>query len=219
MTFVSIPRPPLEEQYAAAVVETSLAGLATLDAFEPRADLQSLTEVLALGFESALPRVGRFGEGVFVGPLSAVIGMDLYRVYVVGLAEDGYPGRLHEDALLPDELRTVTDGELMSARERLDAKHRHLLAAFASAAHVTASFPRGDLRLARCPGCGFITNTPAAINPMCESEEYASSVFISSCLIAMIAPYTMPMTHSTITHVCHIPTPIGITGTTRRIKP
>jgi ATP-dependent helicase/DNAse subunit B len=137
---------PAEEQYAAAVVESSLAGLATLDAFEPRADLQSLTEVLALGFESALPRVGRFGEGVFVGPLSAVIGMDLDRVYVVGLAEDGYPGRLHEDALLPDELREVTDGELMSARERLDAKHRHLLAAFASAAHVTASFPRGDLR-------------------------------------------------------------------------
>jgi hypothetical protein len=85
---------PAEEQYAAAVVETSLAGLATLDAFEPRADLQSLTEVLALGFESALPRVGRFGEGVFVGPLSAAIGMHLDRVYVVGLGRGRLPRTL-----------------------------------------------------------------------------------------------------------------------------
>ena len=142
----SLKKLPQEEQYAAVVVEQSLRGLATLDTFEPTAALTGLIEVLSLELESALPRVGRFGEGIFVGPISASIGMDLDKLFVVGLAEDAYPGRLHEDALLNDKVRKATDGELEASRDRVDAKHRHLLAAFASAPDVTASFPRGDLR-------------------------------------------------------------------------
>jgi hypothetical protein len=65
---------------------------------------------------------------------------------VVGLAEDIVPGRLHEDALLPEGVRAQSDGELPSYRERLHAKHRQLLAALACAPRVVVSFPRGDLR-------------------------------------------------------------------------
>ena len=83
---------------------------------------------------------------MFVGPISAAIGLDLDVVYVLGLSEDVYPGRLHEDPLLPEAARTAAAGELAMSRDRLDAKHRHLLAAFASAGEVIASFPRGDLR-------------------------------------------------------------------------
>jgi ATP-dependent helicase/nuclease subunit B len=138
-------RLPSEEQYAAAAVEQTLRGLAGLDAFEPTAMLQRLREVLDLEVETALPRVGRFGEGVFVGPVSAAIGLDVDQTFVLGLAEDAYPGRLHEDALLPDRVRRLTD-KLDAAHERLDTKQRHLLAAFETAPYVTASFPRGDLR-------------------------------------------------------------------------
>ena len=67
-------------------------------------------------------------------------------MFVVGLSEDGYPGRLHEDALLNDTVRTATAGELQPVRARLDTQHRQLLAAFSAAPSVTASFPRGDLR-------------------------------------------------------------------------
>ena len=126
-------RLPVEEQYAAAVVEGILRSLAGLATFESEAELASLVDVLALELESALPRVGRFGEGVFVGPVSAAVGMDLDAVFVVGLAEDGFPGRLHEDALLSEAFREATAGELDRLRDRLDAKHRHLLAAFAAA--------------------------------------------------------------------------------------
>ena len=137
---------PAEEQYAAVVVEAGLRGLVGLADLGERGDLLLLVEVLTLELESALPRVGRYGEGVFVGPVSAVIGMDLDQVFVLGLSEDGYPGRLHEDALLNDTVRTASAGELVAVRDRLDAKHRHLLAAFDAAPDVTACFPRGDLR-------------------------------------------------------------------------
>ena len=137
---------PAEEQYAAVVVEASLRGLPSLAGFGTHADLALLIEVLSLELESALPRVGRYGEGVFIGPVSAAIGLDLDEIFILGLSEDSFPGRLHEDALLNDALREATAGELEPVRDRLDTKHRHLLAAFSAAPRVTASFPRGDLR-------------------------------------------------------------------------
>ncbi|WP_153504990.1 PD-(D/E)XK nuclease family protein [Cumulibacter manganitolerans] len=154
-TPAELTRLPLEEQYAAAVIERTVQGLAGLAAFESTTSLSQLVGVLVLELESALPRVGRFGEGVFVGPISAALGLDLDAAFVVGLAEDGFPGRLHEDALLNERLRSATEGELEEIRDRLDAKQRHLLAAFSSAPRVTASFPRGDLRRSteRLPSC------------------------------------------------------------------
>jgi ATP-dependent helicase/DNAse subunit B len=141
-----LTRLPPEEQYAAATVESTLRGLAGLDAFEQTADLRGLIDVLVAELESALPRVGRFGDGVLVAPMSAAIGLDVDVVYAVGLAEDSYPGRLHEDALLLERVRDRSLSELASYRDRLDAKHRHLLAAFDAAPRVVVSFPRGNLR-------------------------------------------------------------------------
>jgi ATP-dependent helicase/nuclease subunit B len=137
---------PPEEQYAAAAVESVLRSLPSLDAMGATASFRALRDVLELELENALPRVGRFGDGVLVAPVSTAIGLDVDVVYVLGLAEDVYPGRLHEDALLPEQVRDATQGELPSYRERVDSKHRHLLAAFASATRVVASYPRGDLR-------------------------------------------------------------------------
>ncbi len=140
-------RLPGEEQYAAAAVRTALRGLATLDELAVRASLTVLRDVLDLELRQSLPRVGTFGNGVLVAPLSASVGLDVDVVYVVGLAEDLYPGRLHTDALLPEAARQAADGGLALSRDRLDARHRHLLAAFAAGSReVVASFPRGDLR-------------------------------------------------------------------------
>ncbi len=136
-----------EEQYAAGTVTSLLQGLGSLDSVDTQASFQALRELLDLELAAALPRVGRFGEGVLVAPLSHAIGLDVDVVYVVGLAEDIYPGRLQEDALLPERVRAASGGELASYRERLHTRHRRLLAAFAAATQRTvASFPRGDLR-------------------------------------------------------------------------
>lgn len=137
---------PAEEQYAAVAVEQSLAGLAVLDELGAPADLDALRLTLATQLEDALPRVGRFGEGVLVAPLPAAVGLDVDRVVVLGLAESVYPGRLREDPLLPEPARAATAGQLVEHRERLDTQHRHLLAAFGAAPDVLATFPRGDLR-------------------------------------------------------------------------
>lgn len=135
-----------EEQYAAAVVQSTLRAVGELDGLEAGADLDLLVDVLTLELETARPRVGRFGEGVLVAPLSESIGLDADVVFVLGLAEDLSPGRLAEDALLPDSARLASDGELGSFRDALDARQRQLLAAFDTAPRVVASFPRGDLR-------------------------------------------------------------------------
>lgn len=136
---------PPDEQYATVVIQRVLQGLAGLDA-DAEADLFLLIEVLGLELESALPRVGRFGEGVYVGPLSSAVGLDLDDVFVVGLAEDAYPGRPRQDALLSDRVRAATEGELRTPQDRVDDQHRHFLTALQSGGRSTVSFARGDLR-------------------------------------------------------------------------
>jgi ATP-dependent helicase/DNAse subunit B len=137
---------PMEEQYAASVIERTLNGLAALDETGSTPTTKGLQEVLALELESALPRVGRFGEGILVAPVTHAIGLDLDVVYLVGLSEDLFPGQLRDDCLLPERIREMSAGQLRSIRAGEDRKQRSLLAAFASASRVVASFPRGDLR-------------------------------------------------------------------------
>lgn len=138
-----LQRVPVEEQYAAVVLTSTLHGLGGLD--EDEADLALLIEVLGLELEGALPRVGRFGDGVYVGPVSSAVGLELDAVFVLGLAEDAFPGQLPRDALLTDRVRAAS-GELRSMRDRLHDQRRGFLAALQSAPEVTVSFPRGDLR-------------------------------------------------------------------------
>ena len=138
---------PEEEQYAAVAVGQTLRGLTTLDALGAPASLATLRDVLEIELGQSLPRAGTFGTGVLVAPMSASIGLACDVVYLLGLSEDLYPGRLQEDALLPERVRAAAAPELAAARDRLDEKHRHLLAAvIAGSTRVVASFPRGDLR-------------------------------------------------------------------------
>lgn len=137
---------PEEEARAADKVRLTLAGLAGLGAIEEVADLDALRGTLELELGDDLPRYGRFGRGILVAPLSESIGLDADVVFTVGLADDLVPGRLDADALLSEEVRALTGGQLTPPRERIDRQHRHLLAAIAAAPRCVASFPRGDLR-------------------------------------------------------------------------
>ncbi|WP_097187133.1 PD-(D/E)XK nuclease family protein [Ornithinimicrobium cerasi] len=137
---------PPAEQHALVTVTAALSQLHALDSTPTTPSLTGVEEILGLELDGAPPRVGTFGRGVLVAPVEQAVGLDLDVVHVLGLAEDLCPGTLREDSLLPERARAATDGALRSTRRRADATHRALLAAFDSAAHVTASFPRGDLR-------------------------------------------------------------------------
>jgi ATP-dependent helicase/nuclease subunit B len=139
-------RLPEQEARAADAVARTLDGLSGLDAIEPAADLTLLALTLDLELAADLPRHGKVGDGVLVAPLSAAVGLDADVVFVLGLAEDLVPGRPAADALLPEEVRALAGGQLPLLRDRVDRRHRQVLAAFAAAPDVTASFPRGDLR-------------------------------------------------------------------------
>ncbi len=139
-------RMPEEERFASERLERLLDGLANLSTVEPDADLDTLRQVVELELADDLSRTGQFGTGVLVAPVSAAVGLDCDVVIVAGMSEGLYPGKQPVDALLPDPARAATGGALPQLRDHLDRRHRHLLAAFATADRVVASFPRGDLR-------------------------------------------------------------------------
>lgn len=130
---------------AYATLHSLLTGLSSLDAHSNPTGLASVRDVIGAQLEAAIPRTGKFGQGVFVGPVSQALGLDLDRIWVVGMSEDLYPGSQREDALLPEQVRDRTPG-LLSSADRIARSRHELEAALQTAALATVSFPRGDLR-------------------------------------------------------------------------
>ncbi|HEV7759538.1 MAG TPA: PD-(D/E)XK nuclease family protein [Acidimicrobiales bacterium] len=137
---------PDDERRAAERVEAALDRLVALDDIDGPADLEVFRRTLQLELDADLGRVGRFGEGVLVAPLSFAVGLDLDLVVVLGMAEGTLPSRVADDSLLPDRERLATGGELPLRRERVGRQHRQLHAALAAAERHVLCAPRGDLR-------------------------------------------------------------------------
>lgn len=137
---------PLTERKAAERVEAALDRLVGLDLIDEPNDLDVFQRTLELELDADLGRVGRFGEGILVAPLSFAVGLDLDLVVVLGMAEGTLPARVADDSLLPDRERRATDGELPLRREQIDRQRRQLHAALAGARTHVLCAPRGDLR-------------------------------------------------------------------------
>ena len=137
---------PPDEQRAADRVEAALERLASLDGIDDPPSLEVFRRTLELELDADLGRVGRFGEGVLVGPLSFAVGLDLDLVIVLGMAEGTLPAPVHDDSLLPDGERRLAGGELPLRRDRVGRQQRRLLAALAAADRHLLCAPRGDLR-------------------------------------------------------------------------
>jgi RecB family exonuclease len=138
---------PPEELKAAEAVNAALSRLATLDEIDAPPTLDVFRRTLALELEADLGRIGRFGEGVLVAPLSFAVGLDLDLVVVLGMAEGTLPGPVRDDSLLPDGERQQAAGELPLRRDRVGRDHRHLIAALSGADSHLLCAPRGDLRV------------------------------------------------------------------------
>jgi hypothetical protein len=137
---------PAAEQRAAERVDRALDRLGCLREVEGPVTLDVFARTLELELESDLGRVGRMGEGVFIGPVSMGVGLDLDLVVVLGLAEGVFPAAPRDDSLLPDRERAAADGELPLRSSFIERRHRELLAALAGASRHLLCVPRGDLR-------------------------------------------------------------------------
>ncbi len=137
---------PADEVKAADKIDAALDRLAGLDGIAGPATLDVFRRTLELELDADIGRVGRFGEGVLVGPLSFAVGLDLDLIVVLGMAEGTLPAPVRDDALLPDADRRRTGGQLDLRRERVGRDHRRVLAALAASGRHLLCLPRGDLR-------------------------------------------------------------------------
>jgi len=142
---------PVADQAAFELVESALSRLASLDELEPSPSRDTFVRALSGELDVPRARNGRFGEGVMYGPLATAVGHDLDAVFILGCAEGLCPSPRRDDAMLPDAVRALTDGELTLRSEHLAEQHRWFLAALASApdGQRVLTFARGDLRGSR----------------------------------------------------------------------
>lgn len=171
---------PTDEVDAAHRVEEALDRLAGLDALggsPPSIELfrRTLESELAV----ALRRVGRPGDGVFVGHVSAAAGMVFDRVAILGLSEGRFPLRRLEDSLLPDAEREAAAGHLQLRAHRVLDDRRDLLAAMAGADSTMFSHPRGDLRRS--------TDQPASRWLLTDAARLAGIAYMESDELANYA--------------------------------
>ena len=138
-----------DEEQALIEIQNTLTGLAALDDLDPDPDPATFRRALLAELDTAAPRTSRFGEGVLVGRIDAVIGLDLDVVYVVGMIEGVFPARPRDDALLPDAERIAAGDELPLRGTRATDAHRDYLAALAVAPERVVSYARGDQRRGR----------------------------------------------------------------------
>lgn len=151
---------PDTEQDAFVSVTEAIEALASLDELGHLADVSAFRSAVGQALEAPAGRVGRFGEGVMVGPLRQGRGLDLDAVWVLGLSEGFLPSGgsgggvlLEEDrqaalSAAPHDAQTTRTLDTREVRQERSAAA--LQSALASAArHRTLSWSRSELRSAR----------------------------------------------------------------------
>jgi ATP-dependent helicase/nuclease subunit B len=137
--------PETEIESHRAVTEAP-ESLSALNALRPQIDEAIFRRALERELEATAGRIGRFGEGVFIGRTVNAIGTDFDVIYLLGMRGGVAPLRGEDDPLLPDREREAA-GEAMSLRAgRATEYRRDYLAALASAPERVLLYPRADLR-------------------------------------------------------------------------
>ncbi len=130
-----------------------LSTLSELEAMDPvgPVDLQEVQLVLGPSLrELVIPPGSRRHGAVFVGPVTAARGLSFEIVFIPGLAERVFPGKIVEDSILSDSYRSQLSGSLPTRHERLEEERLGLRLAVGSAnKRVYLSYPRVDNQQAR----------------------------------------------------------------------
>ena len=182
---------PDVEHLAHEQLQRALDRLGGLDEIEPGTTLTVFRRTLELELDSGLGRVGSLGDGIFVGRVGQALGLDLDRLFVVGMAEGTLPARRRDDSLLPDHERAlVGDALQMRSAESLDEHRQYLAALAATGGERTLLFPRGDLRRSseRVPSRWLLDTATALAGRRHDSESFAAVVRDPDCGWATESP-------------------------------
>jgi RecB family exonuclease len=140
---------PDREREAYQAVLAAVDRLSELDRLGTTVTLDRFARAAAAELQGSTGTTGRYGEGVFVGPLPLLAGVDVDVVLVLGMAEGILPGRPGEDVLLPQPEREAVGGRLAITESRTDEQLRRYLTAVSGAQQRVLLFPRSDLRQTR----------------------------------------------------------------------
>ncbi|MBI2168807.1 MAG: PD-(D/E)XK nuclease family protein [Actinobacteria bacterium] len=140
---------PDHEIEAWRAVNQVLDALAVLDEIDPGPTVTRFRRALERALRVPAPRRRRFGEGVFVGPVSDAVGAAFDAVYVVGMVEGSFPTSGRPGALITDSDRELLEGALPGAAQRRLVQRLEWRAALASAPVSVCSVPATDPRAGR----------------------------------------------------------------------
>lgn len=137
---------PDDELQAHRTVVEILESLSALDDVRAETNEGTFRRALERELERPATRVGRFGDGVFIGRIGDAVGTDFDLVIVVGMAEGALPPRARDDPLLPDRERAAGGDDIPLRSRRTAEERRAYLAALACAPERILVYPRADLR-------------------------------------------------------------------------
>ncbi len=162
---------PERELDAARRVDDLLGELGSLDAFHATVDVTRFRGALDQALAAPAGHLGRFGTGLFVGPLHAALGVDMTVAAIVGGAEGTLPPHGREDPFLPDSDRAALG--LPTSADRRDDTRDVYRSTLATAAHSIVCFPRADPRAeqARLPARWLLESAAAHAGRLVTAEE------------------------------------------------
>ena len=139
--------PPESETDTIERIRVGLASLEAVDALAPGPTFNVFKEALAETLQSSLGHSGATGQGVFVAPVGAAVGMSFDAVYMVGMVEGGFPPATADDPLISERDRQAVGGTAAGLRLRHDnmtGERYEFLSALATAPSRTLSYPRSN---------------------------------------------------------------------------
>ncbi|HSO96785.1 MAG TPA: PD-(D/E)XK nuclease family protein, partial [Acidimicrobiia bacterium] len=136
---------PERELDAARRVDAALDDLADLDDLGADVDLARFRAALDTALAGSVTHVGRYGTGIFVGPVHAAVGTEFTTIAVVGGFEGALPPRGRDDPFLPEDDRVAVGTLATVASRRADGRD-DFVAALAAATETILCFPRADPR-------------------------------------------------------------------------
>ncbi|MDP7068023.1 MAG: PD-(D/E)XK nuclease family protein, partial [Acidimicrobiales bacterium] len=129
-----------------AAIERILDNLQSLVRVESRTTFNVFRRSFETQLQDSNERIGKLGQGVFVGDIRQAWGLNFEHTFILGLAEGIFPLPPRKNGLISDEDRSHLDGALPMSLDTTYDDQRRFFAILSSCNSTTLLFPRGDLR-------------------------------------------------------------------------